>query len=435
VRLADLRGRRVVVLGVGIDVAAVLPMVLAAEPASLVVVDDQPERATATLVGLRIPALAETAVLRSLADAPMAEVAVRSPGYSPYQTAVRDCVKAGMQTVTPLGLWLTERGDRPSVAITGTKGKSSTSVLTQLALEGLGHRAVVLGNIGVPPWSRPPHCDEVAVLEISSYQAADLPVTAPVALLTALGEDHVSWHGSVGQYLADKCRVFTAPTASGRRWCAVPAGLYLPGLFGNVAFTRIDVPADDLRASNARLAAAAALTVTGGDAGRSTDLAAHLLDRYPDLPGRFSTVATVRGVDYVDDALASAPLGLAAALRTLAGRPVAAIVGGSDRGAALDPVLAAIAARRRPTLVLCVDDASPLAHQYRAAGAEADLATDLESAVVTAATRMPPGAAVVFSPGMPTPRAQGTWADRSARFRAAVDRLGSGTDPTEGASS
>jgi UDP-N-acetylmuramoylalanine--D-glutamate ligase len=338
-----------------------------------------------------------------------------------------------MHTVTPLGLWLSERGDRPAVAVTGTKGKSSTSVLTQLALERLGRPAVVLGNIGVPPWSQPPATDTVPVLEISSYQAADLPVTAPVALLTALGEDHVSWHGSVGRYLADKARVFTAPTAAGRRWSGVPGDVALPAPLDAVSFTRIDVPSGDLRASNARLAAAAALAVSGGDvAGGTVDLAADLLGHYPDLPGRFSTVATIRGVDYIDDALASAPLGLAAALRTLGDRPVAAIVGGADRGAAIDPVLEAIAARRRPTLVLCVDDAASLAHRYRDAGAESDLASDLEAAVAMVATRMPPGSSVVFSPGMPTPTSQGSWSDRSARFRVAVELLRSGSDPRRG---
>jgi UDP-N-acetylmuramoylalanine--D-glutamate ligase len=429
-RLHELRGQRVVVLGVGIDVAAALPVLLACEPASIVVVDDHPDRAASALAGLGIPELEEMPVLRSLVDAPPADVALRSPGYSPYHVAVRTRIEAGMRTVTPLGLWLSERGDRPSVAITGTKGKSTTSVLTRLALERLGRPATVLGNIGVPPWSQSPTIGAVAVLEISSYQAVDLPVTASVALLTALGEDHVSWHGSVARYLSDKANVFTAPTASGRRWCGAPSDLRLPGLFDGVAFTRVAVPDGDLRSSNARLAAAAALVVSGGDVtGGTAALADDLVEHYPDLPGRFSTVATIRGIEFVDDALASAPLGLAAALRTLADRPVAAIVGGSDRGATLDPVLEAIAARRRPTLVLCIDDAGAVAHRYRAAGAESDIVEDLEAAVTLAATRMPAGAAVVFSPGMPTPRDQGTWAERSARFRAAVAGLHPGSDP------
>ena len=346
---ADLHGRRVVVLGVGIDVAATLPTLTAAGPSALDVVDADPARARRTLDAAGLDGVA---VHERLADAPPADVAVRSPGFSPYQPEVARRVAEGLVTVTPLGLWLSVRGERPSVAITGTKGKSSTSVLTQVALERLGTPAVVLGNIGVPPWRHAPEMAETAVLEISSYQAADLPFTAAVAALTAVGEDHVDWHGSVPQYHADKARVFTAPLAGdGVRWSGMPAGIDLPEAFAGIDFEVVPAPPGDLRARNARLAAAAALAATGGDRSTLDELAADLEASYPDLPGRFSTVATIGGIDFIDDALGSNPVGLAAALRTLDGRAVSVIVGGTDRGASIEPVLEAIAAaraRRRP---------------------------------------------------------------------------------------
>jgi UDP-N-acetylmuramoylalanine--D-glutamate ligase len=221
--------------------------------------------------------------------------------------------------------------------------------------------------------------------------------------------------------------MFTAPTAGGAPpSCLVPEGVELLGELADVPFVRVPVPPGDLRASNARLAAALALAVEGvldpADA-RLPDLAAHLLDAYPDLPGRFSVVATVDGVDYVDDALASAPLGLAAALRTLGDRPVVAIVGGADRGAAVDPVLAAAEARAAPTTVVWLDDAGPLAAALEPLGVDVVAAADLEEAVRHAARIATEGATVVFSPAMPTPTGQGNWADRSARFRAAVAAL------------
>jgi UDP-N-acetylmuramoyl-L-alanine---L-glutamate ligase len=282
----------------------------------------------------------------------------------------------------------------------------------------------------VPPWGHEPSTDQVPVLEVSSYQAAGLPVTTPVAGLTSLGEDHVSWHGSPERYWADKARLFTAPLAGGgEHRNLVPTGVELAGALAEVPFTRVPVPADDLRSSNARLAAALAVAVDVGDGPldpadrRVAELAAHLLDVYPDLPGRFSTVATVDGVDYVDDALASAPLGLAAALRTLHGRPVVAIVGGADRGAALDPVLAAADARTETTTVVWIDDAGELAATLAPLGVQVVAAGDLDEAVAVAAGLAEPGAAVVFSPAMPTPPDQGSWVDRSARFRAAVAAL------------
>lgn len=425
-RLAEVAGRPLLVLGAGIDTVAALPALLAAGPSSVTVVDQEPDGARGALAAA---GLAHLDVVGSLGAAPEADVAVRSPGWSPYQAEVEARVAAGLHLVTPLGLWLAERSDLPAVAVTGTKGKSTTSVLAQLALERLGHPAVVLGNIGVPPWGHDPTTAQVPVLEVSSYQAAGLPVTTPVAGLTSLGEDHVSWHGSPERYWADKAQLFTAPLPGAReRRCLVPEGVELLGALATVPFVRVPVPPDDLRASNARLAAALALAIVvdgptaPGDA-LLEDLAGHLLEVYPDLPGRFSTVATVDGVDYVDDALASAPLGLAAALRTLHDRPVVAIVGGADRGAALDPVLAAADARTAPTTVVWVDDAGPLAAALEPLGVAVVAAADLEEAVRHAARIAAEGATVVFSPAMPTPPDQGNWAARSARFRAAVAAL------------
>jgi UDP-N-acetylmuramoyl-L-alanine---L-glutamate ligase len=424
VRLTDVAGRRLLVLGAGIDTVAALPALLAAGPGDVTVVDQRPEDARRALA---VAGLAHLPLVESLEGAPPADVAMRSPGWSPYAPDVEARVADGLELVTPLGLWLNERGDRPSVAITGTKGKSSTSVLARLALERLGHRAVVLGNIGVPPWGHEPTTELVPVLEVSSYQAAGLPVAAAVAGLTALGEDHVSWHGSPERYWADKARLFTAPLVGpGPRQCLVPEGVHLSGALVDVPFVRVPVPPEDLRASNAHLAAALALAldvvVDPADPGLA-ELAAGLLDSYPDLPGRFSTVATVDGADYVDDALASAPLGLAAALRTLADRPVIAIVGGADRGAAIEPVLAAAEARTSPTTVVWIDDGGELAAALAPLGVAVVAADDLEQAVQVAARAASPGSTVVFSPAMPTPADQGTWADRSARFRAAVAAL------------
>src|SRR5581483_11912152 len=133
-------GRRVLVLGLGIDVTAALPHVLAARPADVVVVADDPERARARLAerGQGLP------VVHAAGDAGRADVAVRSPGFPLYREDVQVRVRRGLVTVTPLGLWLGERGNRPSVGVTGTKGKSTTATLVAAALGQLGRDAEVL---------------------------------------------------------------------------------------------------------------------------------------------------------------------------------------------------------------------------------------------------------------------------------------------------
>jgi UDP-N-acetylmuramoylalanine--D-glutamate ligase len=422
VRRADFGGRKVALLGLGIDMAATLGAIADARAGEMFAVDVDRERALRVLADA---GLGGVAVFESVGGMPPADVAVRSPGFPLYSADLQDRVRDGMETVTPLGLWLAERGNRPTVALTGTKGKSTVSVLTAIALEHLGRPAVTVGNIGIGPWTLAPSAAETVVIEVSSYQAADLGCTPSIAALTSIGEDHTDWHGSVDRYHRDKARVFTAPAIAGRRWAGVLSDVVLPPAFAGIGFCRVPAPAGGIRARNAHLAAATALAVANEevDPARVEDLAAALLEAYPELPGRFRLVATVDAVRYVDDALATNPLGLAASIGEVGSEPLTVIVGGADRGAGLEPALAALARRSGPTKVICIDDAVAHEAQYAGAGATTRRSPDLEAAVRRAAEITTAGGLVLFSPGMPTPPAEGNWSNRSARFQAEVERL------------
>src|SRR5690606_21807626 len=49
------------------------------------------------------------------------------------------------------------------------------------------------------------------IVEISSYQAADLTISPDIGVLTNVGVDHLPWHGSAAQYRADKLHMFAHP--------------------------------------------------------------------------------------------------------------------------------------------------------------------------------------------------------------------------------
>lgn len=103
------------------------------------------------------------------------------------------------------------------VAITGTNGKSTTSTLLHRALVQSGVDALLGGNIGhslladEANWRR----DQVAVLEISSFQLERMSATARVhgAVFTRVLKDHVDRHGSLAAYHAAKGRLAAAATA------------------------------------------------------------------------------------------------------------------------------------------------------------------------------------------------------------------------------
>ena len=129
---------------------------------------------------------------------------VKSPGVSRYKPVFDIARAAGIPVTSNLNLWgAAYRHGRTVIAITGTKGKSTTATLVHLMLTRSGIDAGLAGNVGLAPLEiADKHA--VVVFELSSYQTADMNFLPDVAALTNLYPEHVDWHGSVERYYADK---------------------------------------------------------------------------------------------------------------------------------------------------------------------------------------------------------------------------------------
>src|SRR5690242_9657330 len=133
-----------------------------------------------------------------------AEIIVKSPGVSLYRREIQCARQRGVQVTSLLNLWFAEQPAITTVCVTGTKGKSTTASLIAFMLERLGRRVALAGNIGVPVTEIDLAAADYAVIEMSSYQAADFDGTCDAAVLTSLYPEHVDWHGSVDSYFRDK---------------------------------------------------------------------------------------------------------------------------------------------------------------------------------------------------------------------------------------
>ena len=149
-----------------------------------------------------------------LAALEQCDVVVKTPGLSRYRPEVARLSALGIPVVGGLGLWLAEADLRRVLCVTGTKGKSTTSSVTGHLLTQLGYRCMVGGNIGALPYD-PAEAGDVDywVIEVSSYQATDLPYSPPVVAVTSLHPDHLDWHGGVEQYYRDKLSACSQPGA------------------------------------------------------------------------------------------------------------------------------------------------------------------------------------------------------------------------------
>ena len=108
------------------------------------------------------------------------------------------------------------------VGVSGTNGKSSTVSMIHWALEKLGCKAVLAGNIGCPLLDlSPPTADQVTVIELSSYQLDQSPNLAlDAALLLPITPDHLDRYHSFDDYEASKKRLLDSVKPGGHTFYA-----------------------------------------------------------------------------------------------------------------------------------------------------------------------------------------------------------------------
>lgn len=438
-RLSEVAGLRVAVWGAGREGREALRVLGPGNEVVLVV--DDPDDAAARTLALELGVPLYGATVETLCEV---DVIVRSPGVSRYRAELAATRAAGVEDTGLVALWLAERGPTGVVGITGTKGKSTTSWLCRALLEAAGHPAVLAGNIGVPV-TTVDAAAPLVVVEVSSYQAADVVTSPQVGVLTALGEDHLPWHGSIEQYRADKLNLFghaglrtlvvestdaTAVAATADRPERVLTGSARWRLDGHALVAggeRVELGEVLGRAHyalDALLAVSAAEALT--DAPVPSAAIEAVARGFTGLPSRQQLVGVRRGVRYVDDALASNPAATVAALHAFAGpgTPVVLLLGGADRGVDHSPLLAALAGRAT-AVVLFSATGRALGAAVASTGVRVIVldSEDVADAVLAAADVAPPGAVVLFSPAAPTPTEIGTYEHRSARFAEAVAAL------------
>jgi len=420
VHLDKLTGRRVALLGMGADLTAAVPAIVAAGPAEIRVAGDQlPDELPEGLPRDPVTPLADACA--------WAEVIVRSPGFSPYRPEVAAAVRRGAMVTNPVDLWMgTHAASRTVVGVTGTKGKSTVTHLVGALAPAHGLRVGVAGNLGPPvlgeTWD---HQAPNVILEVSSYQAADLHHVPNLVVVTHLAEDHLPWHGGRERYHADKLRLVTNEGGTAGEVLvpdSSPAARDGVEALG-VAPTVVAVPAGPPELPAHRVAnAALAVEVLNRLGGPAPTVDAVIAAARTSLPGRLDPCPGPTGLLCVDDALASNPTATAAALAWLRGigRATVVLLGGEDRGADVAPLVDEIT--RWPVgklrAVALPDSGEELA--IRCGADLVAVASSVAEATALAVEAAGPAGAVLLSPGAPTPSRVGNWSTRSNQFREAL---------------
>lgn len=350
-----------------------------------------------------------------------------SPGVPETHPVVIAARNGGIKLWSEIELayrWEQERpgGPRPVLAITGTDGKTSTTLLTRDILRAAGLRAEALGNTDVPfvdaldEWQG--SALDVFVVECTSFRLAwTEQFRADAAVWLNLASDHLNWHTSMASYVAAKARLFDLqrPTdvaiafsadpvvmkhldaAPGRRVTFGRTGadyrlegttLMSPfGPIGDISVMRRSLPHDITNAL-----AASALVLETGLATPEAIVAA--LRTFASPPHRIEPLGECGGISWFNDSKATTPHAASTAIQSF--DSLVLIAGGSHKGLDLSPMGAE---SHRIRGVVATGDAAPDIHKVFDGLTTVVDATSMSEAVQFAAELAKPGDAVVLSPG------------------------------------
>lgn len=133
--------------------------------------------------------------------------AVTSPGIPPTSEIFTKLKEKNIKVISEIELAY-KNTKTPFVAISGTNGKTTTTMLVSHILSSI-YKAPVCGNIGVPAVSLIDNKNDYLVCEVSSFQLENTSDFAPlVAVFTNFTPDHINYHGSLENYFDAKAKLF-----------------------------------------------------------------------------------------------------------------------------------------------------------------------------------------------------------------------------------
>lgn len=447
-RLADLQGKLVIILGFGREGRAMYEVLKAqgarrkTQVLGIIVTDEQ-----------HIDVPEYHALPDAIAAVTPETIVIKSPGIPWHRSYVEEMQTAGAHFTSSTNLFMAERSpktlppakalDEPEsgeesrvgggrdtergciIGITGTKGKSTTSSLLAHVLKAAGQRVVLAGNIGEPAIA---HIDEPAdtifVLEMSSYQLSDCTIAPNIAVILNLYEEHMDYHGDVASYHAAKMRIADLQTADDVFVYndAFPQLVNLSHRVKSKAIPfvdRADRTLDSLTLLGAhnRDNAAAVLAVTDY-LGIDRTIVDEAFAAFEPLPHRLQNIGTVHDITFINDSISTTPQSALAAIDVFKHSLDAIILGGHDRGYDFTEL-----AQRVVDLgvrIYLLQNSTRLESAIRAIGGEPIMISTFPEIVADVIAHSPAGSVCLLSPASPSYGQFVNFEDRGAQFIAAV---------------
>ncbi|WP_430615024.1 UDP-N-acetylmuramoyl-L-alanine--D-glutamate ligase [Flavobacterium sp. JP2137] len=382
-----------------------------------------------------------------------ADVVVKSPGIPDKAEMVVQIRERGIPVISEIE-FAYAYAKQPTIAITGSNGKTTTTLLTAHLLQRGGIAAVVAGNIGdsfAKQIAEDP--DAICVLELSSFQLDGIETYRPhIAVVTNLSPDHLDrYHYDYQEYIDAKFRITMNQTAEDyliydaddveiEKWLAnhevkakkIPFsltsiqenGAYVSGenIIANSNNEQLIMAINDISLEGKHNVknAMAATTVAQLMRIRKQTIRESLSD-FQAVEHRLEKVLKIKNVQYVNDSKATNINATFYALESMK-TPTVWILGGVDKGNDYDELMPLVREKVKSIVCLGVDN-EKIKAAYRNVVDVFVETTSMDEAVKIAAKLSEDGDTVLLSPACASFDLFSSYEDRGNQFKQAVHNL------------
>jgi len=321
------------------------------------------------------------------------DVIFRTPGLMPTNPAIVEAVSRGAILTSEMEAFF-DICPCKTIAVTGSDGKTTTTSIIAELLTNEGKTVHLGGNIGMPLLCRADDMkpDDIAVVELSSFQLVSMRQSPDVAVVTNLSPNHLDVHNDMEEYIEAKSNIFMHQSKADKavfnldnevtrnyakaapaenilffsRHNKVKNGVYLKTgtIFESIDDTRAEImKAEDIvlpgvhNVENYLAAFAAVLGTVSYETMQKTAMS------FCGVMHRLEFVRELRGVKYYNDSVASGPTRTIAGLKAFtekknglplmsADRNLILIAGGKDKGIAFDELGKEIAGRVKKLVLI-----------------------------------------------------------------------------------
>jgi UDP-N-acetylmuramoylalanine--D-glutamate ligase len=459
-RIEIFPGMRVTIMGLGINGGGLASALFFAGRGASVTVTDlrKREALSGSIESLKDYPVRYVLERHEEKDFTGTDLVIKNPAVSPSSPFLKAAAARGIPVETDLSVFFA-LASNPIIAVTGTKGKSTTASAVHFGLRRVWPDAMLGGNITVSPLSflsrlRP---KDPVVLELSSWQLGDLKghglLKPAISVFTVILADHLDKYPGMDEYIEDKKAIFleqdpgdkavfnlddpwqrdfpsqtraeayyysssTLPEGKAGGWFEGSAGKLRLGPESEIKTILSDTVVQGRHNRANLLAAGLALSLYGLKA----EVIRKALSEFPGVEHRLEMFHTWKGARFYNDSAATIPHATVEAVKTLPA-PLILIMGGTDKNMDFSP-LAEVARKPKAIILLAGTATDKITRILDAEGASflgpyGELAPAVEAAI----SRAGEGTSILFSPGCASFGMFLNEFDRGMKFKRAVREL------------